>query len=216
MKKSYADRIKESFDGASRDDIVKYVEWARSTAMDYTQALRRSAAIMVIAVAIFEVVAYSKNQTIQVASFTVARNSLVLVFLPAFVAYFFFQVTADHNRIFQLEDLYEQAFLLWCEKGGKNDLDTPLLGPSPLYWNVTADHYYVENISRADKIENFGGLVMMVVIFFGIIAFEGQAYYIIFTSKNLEIAAGVISAAVTIFCLAMGTACFAARGTDSH
>src|ERR1700733_11512401 len=127
MTNSFSKRINESFDGADRDDIVKYAEWARSTVMDYSQALRRSAAIIVIAVAIFEVVAYSKNQAIQVASFTVTRNSVVLVFLPAFVAYFFFQLTADHNRFYQTGMLYEQAFLLWCEKGGKNDLDTPIL-----------------------------------------------------------------------------------------
>ena len=90
MAKSPADRIKESFEGDDRDNIAKYVEWTRSTVMEYAQALRRSATITVIAVAIFEIITDSKNQTIQVASFTVARNSCRLRLPPLVCCLLFF------------------------------------------------------------------------------------------------------------------------------
>ena len=183
--------------------------------MEYAQALRRSATITVIAVAIFEIITDSKNQTIQVASFTVARNSVVFVFLPSFVAYCFFQITVDQNRAFQVSDLYEEAFSLWSAKGEKNDLDTPILGSSPLYWSINSGHYHKGNISKADKVEDHGSLVMMIFIFVGIIVFEFQAYYVLFTSKNFQIGPCVASLGVTIFCLTMGILSFSFMDTGT-
>ena len=102
MTKSPKDRIKDSFSKDDRESIAKYLDWARSAILDYCQALRRSATILVIVVAIFELIAYSKNQTISVGSFVIARNSIVFLFLPVLVAYFFLQIMADHNRVNQL------------------------------------------------------------------------------------------------------------------
>jgi hypothetical protein len=166
MVKNPTDRVKDSFTGDDRESIAKYLEWSRLAILDYSQALRRSATIQIITIAAFELVAYSKNQKISLGSFELARNSIVLTFLPAIVAYLFFQITTDHNRIDQLTTMYFAAFRLWSEKSEGNDLDTPILGPAPLYWNTFRGRYQRNNMYRYDRIENVGSGIIMIIVFF--------------------------------------------------
>jgi hypothetical protein len=206
MKKSPTDRVKDSFSGDDRESIAKYVDWIRSAILDYSQALRRSATILVIAVVIFELAAYSKNQTITIGSFTITRNSVILVFLPAFVAYFFFQIVADQNRLNQLLDMYFEAASLWTPKGKENDIATPLLGSAPLYWNAFSGFYYKNNTYLSDKIEAAGSVVLMIFVLSGGVALEAQAYYVLFILKYPQIVLWAASLGVTVFCLVMGFA----------
>ena len=121
-------RARNSFVNDDRENISKYLDWARSTLVDYSQNNRRTATLMLIIVAIFELVAYSRNASISVGSFVVARGSVVLDFLPAIAAYMFFQIIVDLNKADQLQKLFTQVFAVWSEKAEENDLDAFLRG----------------------------------------------------------------------------------------
>ena len=68
--------------------------------------------------------------------------------------------------------IYSAAFTLWSEKGAENYLDTPLLGPTPLYWDPFSSYYSPTSIYKSDKLADFGSLVRMITITFGVVAFE--------------------------------------------
>lgn len=206
MTKSPRDRVQDSLSGDDRESIAKYLDWIRSAILDYSQALRRTAVILVTAVAIFELVIYSKNQTIAVSSLVIARNSIVLLFLPALVAYLVFQIIAYQNRVVPLLNMYSETFKLWSSKGNENSLHTPLLGSAPLYWNPFTRFYKPDTVYRSDRIEIYGTGILMLGIVFGVIGFEAQAYYVLFMPKFSTILPWAVSLGVTAFCLAMGFA----------
>jgi hypothetical protein len=201
MPKAIVERVRDSFSGDDRESIAKYVDWARSTLTTYYQNSRRMATLLIIVAAIFELIVYSPNQSVIVASFIVVRGSVVLYFLPVLVAYILYQNCTDSNKSRQLGVIYKEIFKLWSEKAEKNDLDVPLLGPSPLYWNVSLGKGRAENTYPSNKVEIVGSRALTVAIFLGIIYFEGQAYYLLFATTYPRIMLWIISLGLTLFFL---------------
>jgi hypothetical protein len=203
MTKSIVDRVQDSFTGEDRDSISKYLDWARSTLLDYSQSSRRMATLLILLGAIFELVAYSRNSSISIGSFVVARGSVALVFLPTLAAYIFFQIATDLSRFNQLLRIFSAVYKIWREKAVENDLEVPLIGPVPLYWNPIGTTYSAANRYTSDKIEMVGSITLMIAVAIGIIAFEAQAYYVLYIPHYPKIISWIISLCVTLFCLIM-------------
>ena len=68
--------------------------------------------------------------------------------------------------------MYTEAVSLWTPKAKENDIDTPLLGSAPLYWNAFSEFYQTNNNYLSDKIEAVGSSILMTLILFGVGAFE--------------------------------------------
>ena len=187
MRKSIQQRIDDSFDDSDREQVAKYIDWLQASANDTLQNLRRSAALALLLVAIFEVIAQSPKSPVTIAEFRITRDSVVFTFLPAIVAYLYFQLLVNSVRTDRLTSLIEAAFKKWSAKGGANDLHAWIVQMSPLYWNVgmpTSSEFQ----GRADRLEDGVSQGIVIAILFGVLAFEGQAYYILFNpelSKNV-------------------------------
>lgn len=216
MTKSIEDRVSDSFGNDDRENISKYLDWARSTLVDYSQNNRRAATLLLVIVAIFELVAYSRNSSISIGSFVVTSGSVVLEFLPALVAYIFLQMMADFNRTYQLLTVFTQVFKLWSEKAEKNDLDNHLRGPAPLYWNLFGGYRRRVNSYRADHFESISSVTMILSIPIAITAFEAQAYYVLFTSSVSRLILSIISCCVALLCVVIGWGTFVAITTTSE
>jgi hypothetical protein len=193
-------RVRESFDEKNSEQITKYLDWLRQTSADYASNTRRIATALILLVAAFELVANSRNEKITIGSFQIARDTPVLMFLPVIVAFLLCQATIDFLKADRVQDAFSKIFALWCAKGEQNDLDALLEGPTPLYWTPTAGKVRESNRDAGDKLELFGGMTLLVAVLIGTFAFEGQAYYVLFSPQNVL---WFISLSISIFFLAL-------------
>jgi hypothetical protein len=216
MARSIEDRAKDSFGNDDRESVSKYLDWVRTTLIDYAQNNRRMATLLLIVVAIFELVAYSRNSKIIIGSFVVERSSVVLDFLPTLVAYLFFQIAADANKADRLRKLFSEVFKIWSVEAEKNDLDVSLMGPAPLYWNPTGGTTRESNTYSSDRAEEFGSMAMMIVILIGVLAFEVQAYCVLFAPSGSKLVLWIIGLIVTLFCLTLGFMVLMGDSDTSH
>lgn len=213
MAKSINDRVKDSFEKDDRENIAKYIDWTRSTLLDYSQNNRRTSTFLLIVAAIFELVAYSRNASINIGSFAISRGSVVLDFMPALVAYFFLQIIADWGKVDQLTKVLKATFQAWSKKAEENDLDVFLLGSVPLYWDPQSGRTRSTNLYPADRVQTVATNTTMIAILLGILAFEAQAYYVLFVASGSRLALWIISLCITLFCLVMGVMEFSPSDT---
>jgi hypothetical protein len=87
--KSINTRIQESFGEAEHGDVTQYLEWLSAKIAGQAQSLRRMVASIVLLIAIFELTnEYPKTQ-LTLSSFRLYKGSVVVLFLPAFVAFLY-------------------------------------------------------------------------------------------------------------------------------
>lgn len=201
MAKKLDERVKEAFTENDKEQAIKYLDWLRPTILDYAASIRRSSLVMILLVAIFELVISAKDIKITIGSFQVARGSIVLVFLPPLIAYLYMQAFWDTVRADYLREAFVAIFKIWSPKAEKNDFDD-LLTPSQLmYFSVIGGSFHEETKRRIDKLEDSASSIFVVSVIFGVVAFEGQAYFVLFPHHLGEAFTWTISLCITIFCL---------------
>lgn len=200
MAKSIEARVQDSFREASREDIFRYLDWARSSILDYNQSMRRMAALLILLIAVFELVANSRGVHITVASFQVVRGSVVLILLPALIAFLFAQMITDGWKADRLVAIYRQVFKLWSGKAVDNDIDYEVLSNVTLYWSPTTLGRE-ENLGKAASLANQSALRFTWVIILGMLAFEAHAYFVVFSTRAPSLVLWLISLGFTLTCL---------------
>jgi hypothetical protein len=208
MAKSIKDRVRDSFSESDREDIFKYLDWIRSSLLDYNQAMRKMAAFIVLLIAIFEIVANSHNSIIAIGSFSISKGSLPFILLPGLVAFLFIQMMADAARADQLITIYTEVFRLWSVKAEANDLDVEVLSFPPLYWNPTNAGYRSGNKTRLYRLTDNTGVFFSLMVLIGMLAFEADAYYVLLPTRILEFILWLISLFFTLGCLILGCLIF--------
>jgi hypothetical protein len=199
--KKIENRIRDSFSIDDREDLVRYLGWARSTISEYTQNIRRSSTVLVLLIAVFELVVNSRNGLVSIGSFQITRNSLALVFLPMIVAFLLLQVVTDTEKAGRVGTAFCEAFRLWSKKASENGLDVLLASPTPLYWNTKDILFRDVTFDPIDTVETIGGLSLLVITLIGVLAFEAQAYYVLYPIRGSGLFPWLISLLVTVFCL---------------
>lgn len=203
MAKSIEARVQDSFSEANREDIFKYLDWVRSTILDYSQTMRRMATFLILLIAAFEIVANSRKSQITIASFQIARGSVVLTLLPGLVAFLVLQMMTDAGKAHRLITVYQEVFKLWSEKAEANDLDSEVLTDPPLYWTPAGGGFRKENVNRAYKLADDSSLVLTVAVLMGILAFEAHAYYVLFPAHFPNLILWLISLSIALTCLVL-------------
>jgi hypothetical protein len=213
MAKSMAQRIQDSFTEDQHEDILKYLDWCHSAFQDYMVSTRRSVTSLLVLAAVFELVAESRNAKVTIGSFSISSGSVVLDVLPILVAFFFLQVIVDTNKADALSKFQTEAFKLWSERAEENDLDITVLGPTPLYWGITALSLGRKgNTYRSDRVHYFTSWTLIIGIMLAVFGFEAHAYYVLLRpSLN---ALWVISLLCTFLCLAMSCVAFIAYSME--
>jgi hypothetical protein len=146
--------------------------------------------------AIFELVADSRNATITISAFTISKSSLVLMFIPPIVSYIYLQISLDGAKHNRLLNCFDSAFEIWSDKAWENDLDNLLSGPQPAYWNTGM----LPSEDQSDRIEYRLSITFTVLIILGFIAFEAQAYCVLFPQSASTAVMWALSLLITIFC----------------
>ena len=200
--KKLINRINDSFDENDQERMLKYLDWLRSAMLDYIQSVRRNSAVLLLLVAIFELVADSRNATLTIGSFHVTKGSIVLVFLPAVVSFLYLQAVLDTVNAYQLRMVFFYIFEKWCPGGADNGLVNFLCGPESILWS-TYDVRDDNNIDRVDRLEYRSRLIFASVTIYGVLAFEGQAYWVLFSAHNVQVAGLAVSLFATLVCLAL-------------
>jgi hypothetical protein len=205
MVKDISSRVKESFNEDDKEQILEYMGWINSSILNYVQTVRRNVGILLLLVAIFELVTGSRNTTVSVGSFSISRDSIALVCLPAIVSFLLFQTILDTKKASRLYIVFSALFLAWSPKASRNELDLVIDQPQPAYWGALVPSYRKGGRDDLDKLEEITSTVFPYIVFFGTIAFEGQAYYILFPEKISSIFVWMASLLVTLLCLVAGS-----------
>lgn len=202
--KNIKERVRDSFSSDDREDLARYLDWSRSTLSEYAQNIRRSATVLVLLVAIFELVVNSSNAKISIGSFQITRSSLALVFLPMIVAFLLLQSIMDTEKAARVGTAFSETFKLWSEKARENDLDALLFSPAPLYWNTTGVVKPLNSwFDPIDTVETVAGLSLLFATLIGALAFEAQAYYILYPTHTSGYFPWAASLLITLFCFAL-------------
>jgi hypothetical protein len=197
-------RIKDSFDSDAHDDIAQYIDWLRSAIDSCVADLRRMLLFILLLVAVFEVVLESPSARISLGSFEIVKGSVVLLFIPALVAYMYLEVMVGTARLHTLRRVFRAAFARWSDKGGENDLDVFINPAMPLYWYIAGDSERKANQPRERKIEILAAFPFMMLFIVGVIAFEYQAYHLLRNHTPGSHILWIISGSVSAFCVIMG------------
>ncbi len=203
MVKDIRKRVEESFDENDKERILKYMDWINSSIIDYVKNVRRNVSILLLLVAIFELVVGSRNTTLSIGSFSISRDSIALVFLPAIVSVLFLQTVLDTSKAGRLYGAFSDAFKIWSPKASENKLDLVFDQPQPAYWTPFIPVYDKDDMDSIDKFEDIISSVSMAVVAIGAVVFEGQAYYVLFPERIATVFVWVASLLVTLFCLVM-------------
>lgn len=202
MTKKLKDRIFDSFEDNDRDSAKQYLEWLNSKISDVCAQGRRSATLLIFVIVAFEFLIGSPRSRFNLAGFSVTRDSVVLQFIPALAAYLILQVIVDTERLGNLRDAFVHTFARWSPAGEENDLDAVIRPVDPLYWNV-AWGARAENRRAIDQTGHRISTILQAVIALGILAFEAQAYYLLFPSSAISrYILWALSLSTTLFCLA--------------
>lgn len=200
MAKSVAERIDDSLDGKDREDVLKFMEWLRSGMQDLTQSLRRTMALALLLMAAFELVSESKT-TITIGSFQISNGSIVIVFIPALVAYLYLQTISDTVRLDTLQFAFTAALRQWSADAERNDLDLLIAPSQALYWNAVSTPGYPDNRSWLENLRLWTFRTVLLVVMAGVFAFESWSYYKLYRSPTII---WTISVCIAAFCLIAG------------
>jgi hypothetical protein len=195
MAKTPTRRVEDSFDSSDHEDVSKYLDWLSNVISNDTLAVRRMATLVVLLIAVFELVNESPKVRLSLGSFQLYKGSIVIQFVPALVAFLSLQTLIDTERLNNSQRIFSAAFGQWSEKAKENDLDNNILPPMPLYWNVGGV------TARRSRVANVATYVLAFTLIFGVIAFEAQAYYVLYrlpTGGNIY---WLVSVGVTAICI---------------
>jgi hypothetical protein len=216
--KKLVDRIDDSFDDTDQDQMLKYMEWLRSAILEHHNSIRRSVTLMLVLIAIFELVADSRNATLTIGSFHVSKGSIPLLFLPAVVSFLYYQLVLDSCHAARQHTAFGFVFDLWAPKAGENCLPLVLRIPEPAYWNALGADSSTDFQDAFDKEEYRSSAIFIVLIILGVYVFVGQAYYVLIPAHIPTIVAWGVSLSISIYLVIDATLLLllaASRGDDS-
>lgn len=200
MPKDIERRIVESFGKDDREQLLKYMDWINSSIQEYVQTVRRNATFLLLLVAAFELVVGSRNAALSIGSFSISRDSIALVFVPAIAGFLLMQIILDTRKASQLYSVFTHLFRIWSPKAAYNNLDLMVDQPQPAYWTVFSGSYPKSDRSILDRVEEVTNVTFWTIVQVGTLAFAGQAYYLLFPTHTFTIFAWTASLLVTLFC----------------
>lgn len=202
MTRKLDQRINNTFDRSSPDDIYKYLEWLRGSISELAQSVRRTMAIAILLMAIFVLISEAPKAVVRFGGFQINKGSLVLQFIPVFVAYLFLQGMVYTGRLSLLSHAFSRTYAKWSHTGEANDLDVLVLPSLPLYWRIEIGGD--ESYGIADRVDFCAGLVISAVIIGGVALFELVAYQSLYRTPDGHSGQLLLSAILSAIFIATG------------
>jgi hypothetical protein len=186
VSKSIGDRVTDSLEDASHDDIRQYLDWLRAAITESASNLRKTVLVILLLIAAFELVIESPATKISISVFQISKGSVVLLFILVIVAYLFFQVVRDTNKFRAIIAAFSSAFSKWSKKGYGNDIEFYVIASMPAYWKPVPDAKNKINRSPTSWINRIVEGVLGLLVLFGSIAFEAQAFYLLHRQHGIN------------------------------
>jgi hypothetical protein len=136
---------------------------------------------------------------ISIGSFQISRNSIVLQFVPAVVAYLILQMQMDTVRSVEMRVAFSQLFEKWSAGAAAEDMHLLVHSPMPIYWNIHGGAGRSTNRPSTWIVSLIISISMMTLLAIGALAFEVQAYYLLYEADLVGSASLNISAAAAAF-----------------
>lgn len=201
MTKAIHQRIKDSFSDADKADIGIYLQWLKDANYEYAQNFRRNIIFELILMGVFEIANESTNSSISLGPFHIYKGSIVLQVLPVLVSYMFFQIISDARQVEISQVAFSETFKRWSAKAESNDLDV-LLHPSFLVLSNPGIGGYSRNEAFDDSLYFYISLTFDIVFSITVLAFVGQAYYVLYNPQLVHHILWLISVVLSgSFCL---------------
>jgi membrane protein YdbS with pleckstrin-like domain len=179
MGKDFTQRVFDSFpDGKSMPEAKEYSDKVYQAWKDISASLSRSALLIFLLIAIFELLVYQHPATIvSIGTFTFFNAPIVQIALPAVIAFFLYDGYRLSVRWLHLQFAYLTLTRMLTPLQRDNDLDLLITPSLPSLWGIGT----VLSPRNADISDIFISRVndtlmytMMLVV---PISFECQAYY---------------------------------------
>ena len=213
MRNSIRLRVGKSFKAEDHEDLTEYLEWLRSTINDMSRSLQRTMISMVLLIAAFEFIDQSPKSQITLGPFRIYEGSIILVFIPALVAYLYLEALTVTARVITMRVVFKNAFAKWNASAEQNDLGLFVLTSMPLYWSIGVGAERPENATNARKVVLPTTFLLTTLVLFGPITYEAQAYYRLYSLPGSSILL-LISTCITVFCIIAGLSSYSAYGAD--
>jgi len=201
MDKSVRQRILDSFQGDKATvEAKEYSEKVFSAWKDVSASLSRSALLIFLLIAVFELLVYQSTATIiSIGTFTFVNSSTVQIVLPiviTFVIYDGFRLSA---RWLRLERAYVTLTEIYAQRQRDNALDLLIEPNLPSVWGIGTFGLGSTGEKSADEfMRNVNRTMSRIMMFAVPLIFECQAYYRLFQKFGYHNALLWISAIITI------------------
>jgi hypothetical protein len=201
------------FQDIAREDMVQYMEWLRSAIGELIQSLRRTVALALLLMAIFELVIGSRALKLSVGSFTISSGSVVIVFIPAVISYLYLQVMSDTVELQSRQRTYLDMFYKWSPRGSWARLASWVFSPLPIYWNPGLTYSYSPfNPKFFRRLQYWTKYTFYPGIGVGVLAFEVIAYWQLYDKRVTHGILWATSLCVTVLCSIMAVGYFVMGG----
>lgn len=203
-KLNILDLIQGSFADTDEEKLSKYLDRLYAAISDYTQSIRRDSLLVLLLATAFELVNSSPGEQFSVASFSFHKGSVVLQFVPAVVAYLFLQIVTDSIRLADMGIAFRRLFGRWLGGGEHPETGSFIMPATPLYWTIkqslpSRGAIQYRRYARGYWTSSwFTGVLVA-----GILAFEADAYYTLYSGQFSHDILWLISLCFALVCFVM-------------
>jgi hypothetical protein len=183
MDKSVRYRVLDSFrdtqtDGSGKEQAREYSERVYAVWKDTSASLSRSALLIFLLIAVFELLVYQRTSTsISIGTITLVNSSIVQIALPTVVAFVFYDGARLSARWLRLELIYMELMKIYAIKQQQNGLDRLIEPNLPSLWGIGALSYLQTGDIADSFIHQVNRIVSYTIILALPVAFECQAFY---------------------------------------
>jgi hypothetical protein len=177
MPKSIENRAADSFDTHEGDAALKYIESLLMSWRDISKALGRGVWLMLILMALFELIAYSKGVKVSLSGISIADTTVIQKLLPVVIAYTVLDLYRLTVRWLECDYVYYEITGRFMSKIANNDLELMIRPALPALWSIGTINSS-RNELRSERFIRIStsGLLRPIVLILPL-AFEAQAYY---------------------------------------
>jgi hypothetical protein len=173
VAKGIRTRVNESFNSDDKDSLKYILDSLTVSWKDHADGIRRSGILMIVLIALFELLVRGLVKQVTLGPLVLSSTTTITIFVPTVIAYFYYESFRYGMAFEDAVNAYAQVLKMWNSAAEENDLWTILIPRTPAFWPAVS----ASEISYGGRIEGTIGITVGVVTIFGILGFEGYAFY---------------------------------------
>lgn len=189
-------RLPESFDSASDEQVQAYVTTLRDAWRDVSAALSRNSWIILVLLAVYELASHGSISTITVGPIAIAHLKYLRVFIPTIVSYILYEQILLVERWMESEATHRYLMKKLSSRIQEGGLDVLLVPRLPALSNLVQSHSVsAETLSR--NIRGFAQYVLALMMLALVPVFDAVALIELAREIGLGSVVYLINATIT-------------------